>query len=154
MKPWPAVRLSWKRFSREMESDAPATPASTAPMQTLEVADTVHADADRVGGGRVLADRLDLEAEGGLLEDPPDDGNEQEGPVGQDVVAEEDRADEGDFESSGIETGLKPSTVFTVPIEDLEEEARHPQAEHVEADAAHALLGLQGDADEGHRAAP
>ena len=37
--------------------------------------------------------------------------------------------------------------------EDLEEEARHAQAEHVQADPAHALLGLESDADEGHEEA-
>ena len=36
MKPMPAVMFSWNRLFSATDSDAPATPASAAPRQTLK----------------------------------------------------------------------------------------------------------------------
>jgi hypothetical protein len=51
-------------------------------------------DAHRVGGGRCLADRADVQAEPGAIEVPDEDDDERPGEVDEEVVTEEDRADD------------------------------------------------------------
>ena len=71
----------------------------------------------------------------------------------EDVVVEEDGAGEGYRRQERNGDGLKALHRLHRADQHLEEEARHAEPEHVEADPAHALLGLEGHAHEGHEEA-
>ena len=145
MKPALCVRFSWK-MPVSISSVAPASPASVLPSDDRRVADPGHADADAVGGGRILAGRADVEPVGRSVEDEGHDRDEQEGEVDEHVLLEEHAADRRDPVEQRDLHHRELSDRKRRADELQEEQVAEAEREQIDADAADPLFCLERDA--------